>query len=702
MAERYKQLFIEKECKYTITSPVLILAKALIWDNKNSNLIGQVKYKSIDSKEITALFVTIKGYSVAGDHVLDIPFEYLDLHVSRDTEFGDQTAIFLSNPNIRSFDVLIDKVVYSDKTLWEKKQDDTITIDSQTQLTLEPKLLEQYQRQTTKNSVYIPVKVADLWICSCGAINSNQDKQCHCCHCSKDLIFASLNTDTLTIENNKLQYSLAIQKMSSASSKEEFLEAKNLFESISTYLDSKELAEQCFEKAETLRIDSIYASAVEKLNSNNIEDIQNSITEFESIIQWRDAGTKKKVAEEKVLKLTIENQKKSRTKKISIIGLTFALIAFLLIYFLVIIPSHKYNLFLEACNSSNLSEIRNALSDLPATKMQNANDKLFELGSNNILVAPKYGKDYFDLITEDRATEICHAYFLAAKEASENGDRNLAKTLFNYAGTEGAEELLSIRYDEASEYLSDGQFVSAMNEFDSLGDYQDSPQKYVESEKGIFDQAISEINNKNFDEAEKLFSEISDYEEIAYGYDTLKYHRGLEKMNMGELKEALTFFNEIADGTSFSELNNNIQSCNDGIKYLAAVEEVIGLRVDDSTKVQPAINKINKALSMPIGASKSDYTDILNKELKYLEWYGKYVGCYDCISSEDPTVMSHGGYADKYVTIVLNGDSTACHVDHDDKFLNGSTTSEKGNFVLSGSNLKMKFNGYWSTFVLDH
>ncbi len=701
MAERYKQLFVEKKNIYSFGSPVLVQARALLWDNKNSRLIGQVKYKSIAPKEITAVFVTIKGYNVAGEHVLDMPFEYLDLHIRRDSEFGDQTAISLSNPSIRSFDISIDKVVYSDKDIWEKSQDRTITIDPQARLSLDSKLLEQYQKQTSINSIYTPVDIADLWFCSCGAINQIRDEQCHYCHCSKDLVFSSLNIDTLTNENNKQQYTLATQKMASASTKEEFLEAKVLFDRISSYLDSKALANQCFEKAESLRKDNIYVSASEKMNSNIVEDVQQAIAEFDSINQWRDAEAKKKAAEEKVRKLNIENQKKAKTKKISIISVAAAIVAFLIIYFFIIVPNTKYNLFLEACNSSNLNEIKKTLTDLPSFKHSQANDRLFELGSSNILVAPKYGKDYFDLITEDRSAEICHAYFLAAEDSYKSGDRNLAKTLYSYAGAEGTNQLLAIRYDEAKEHLSDGQFVTAMDEFNALGDYSDSANKYVEAEKGIYNQAIAEIDKSNFDEAESLLSKISDYDETAHGYDTLKYHQGLKKMNSGELDEALAFFNDIADKSSFSELSDYTKSCNDGIKYLSALDEVLYMRISKKSEVQPAINKINNVLSLPTGAAK-DYSSTLNSHLKYLGWYGKYVGTWDCVSSQDSSVMAHGGYADIYATLILDKDSSKLNIDHKDNFKNGSTTSESGQYVLSGSNLKMKFNGYWSTFVLSN
>ena len=685
MAERYKQLFVEKKCIYTLESPVFIEARALLWDNKESCLIGQVKYKNIAEKAIAAMFITVTGYSVAGDHLLDMPYEYLDLNISRDTEFGSQTAISISNQSVRSFDISVDKVVFFDKTIWEKPHSENIELKPRQKLSLEPKLLEQYKNKTSQKSEFVPEETADLWFCSCGSTNRLSEQRCHECHCDKTIIFTSLNVDNLADTSNKQQYDLAKQKMSSASTESEYLDAKSIFTEISTFLDSSVLASQCAEKAEECRKENIYHEAQKKLADENIEMVRKAIEEFDSIIEWRDSKSKKTEAEEKVNHLSIKIKKKTKMQRTVAAIVAVSILAILLIHFLIIVPNNQYKRFLEACNSSDFREIKNTIAEMPSFKQRKANDKLFELGVNSIVTSSNHGKDYFDLITDDRASAIEHEYYIAAETAYNEGNRDLAKELYQLAGPEGTEQVSSIRYEEASDNLSKGEFLSAMTTFRELGDYKDSSQKYAESEYGVYNQTLDEIEKGHFDEAEQLLSKISDYQDIENGYDSLSYYRGLDKMKAGELEDAITLFGEVDNISLFPELNEKVKACSDGVSYMSAAGEVRNMSIRQSSDVQPAIQQINKVLAMPIGAAPKDYSSDLKTNLKYLDWYGKYVGTWDCTSSQDSSVMAHGGFADKYVRIVLNGDSSYCDIDGRAKLFNGKTTSDDGNYVFSGS-----------------
>lgn len=120
--------------------------------------------------------------------------------------------------------------------------------------------------------------------------------------------------------------------------------------------------------------------------------------------------------------------------------------------------------------------------------------------------------------------------------------------------------------------------------------------------------------------------------------------------------------------------------------------------VESKADAQSARERISRALTMPTGAITTNYTDDLNTELQYLDWYENYLGSWECVASQDPTVMEHGGYVDCRFTIHLNGESSYGLVVGEERFYNGSTTSDEGNYVLKGSKLMMRFNGYWSTF----
>ena len=89
-------------------------------------------------------------------------------------------------------------------------------------------------------------------------------------------------------ESLERQYDLATQSMISACSEDDYKKAAELFEDIIDYLDSKNLAEECYEKAEILRKDLILSQGRLKM-TGNIEGYYQALKMFESISGWKDA-----------------------------------------------------------------------------------------------------------------------------------------------------------------------------------------------------------------------------------------------------------------------------------------------------------------------------------------------------------------------------------------------------------------------------
>ena len=70
---------------------------------------------------------------------------------------------------------------------------------------------------------------------------------------------------------------------------------------------------------------------------------------------------------------------------------------------------------------------------------------------------PYYGQNNFELITEDRTSEIEREYFLAGDKSYENGDRDLAIELYQMAGKDGEEKIHYVNYEEAVLNPSNGK-----------------------------------------------------------------------------------------------------------------------------------------------------------------------------------------------------------------------------------------------------
>lgn len=187
MTNRYSRLFTLPSALYATGSPVVIVAGALLKDNQTGKVLGQLKLRSISPKHIKAVKVCITTMDTAA-RILGEPIEYqyLDLSVPRNTEFGQKTAISLPDAATRSFTVSVTEVVFSDNTIWQsscnahwKTLPNPVSLMAEIQ---DEELVKQYQLTYGKQCRFSPLSYEDLWFCSCGAVNHEGEASCHACH----------------------------------------------------------------------------------------------------------------------------------------------------------------------------------------------------------------------------------------------------------------------------------------------------------------------------------------------------------------------------------------------------------------------------------------------------------------------------------------------------------------------------------------
>ena len=192
---------------YTQGSPLLIAAGALLKDNQTGNILVQIKFRSLSNKEIKAVKVHIKAFDVSATEIQGVEeYQYLDLSVSRNEEFGQKTAISLPDAVTRSFSVACTSVIFLDNTIW-KAEKDAVWEPLPQQQNLENSvedLAQQYRRDTSPQSCFEPLEYRDVWLCSCGAVNKRGESRCCSCGVNRNTIFSVLNTDFLT--QNQAQF----------------------------------------------------------------------------------------------------------------------------------------------------------------------------------------------------------------------------------------------------------------------------------------------------------------------------------------------------------------------------------------------------------------------------------------------------------------------------------------------------------------
>ncbi|MBQ9131633.1 MAG: leucine-rich repeat protein, partial [Clostridia bacterium] len=187
MAERYTRVFAFNDSCYAESSPVIVQAGAILKDHKEGRLLAQMKFKNVSPypSNIKALSVRITQYDVS-DNELGAPvdFQYLDISIPREGEFGAKTPVVLTEINTRKISVTITGAVYEDGHVDQKISSAYVTVKPQK--TLEEALgnfglAEQFRRQFGRESRYTYEENKYLWLCPCGATNHKNEPECHRC-----------------------------------------------------------------------------------------------------------------------------------------------------------------------------------------------------------------------------------------------------------------------------------------------------------------------------------------------------------------------------------------------------------------------------------------------------------------------------------------------------------------------------------------
>lgn len=191
MSERYSKLFALPENLYGTGSPVVIVAGALLKDKQIGGILGQLKIKNIQDKDIKAVTVSILALDVTNNRLGEkISFQYLDLNVQRDRSFGSKTPIALPDTRTRMFTVAVTEVVFFDGTVWKSQEESWEPLEKPTPLEncQDAELMKQFRLTYGQDCQNFPKSTKDLWYCSCGSINQATEPTCHQCGLTLDIL----------------------------------------------------------------------------------------------------------------------------------------------------------------------------------------------------------------------------------------------------------------------------------------------------------------------------------------------------------------------------------------------------------------------------------------------------------------------------------------------------------------------------------
>ena len=182
MSERFTRLFSLPSDLYAEGSPVVISAGALLKDNQTGKVLAQLKLQNIGPKHIKAVKVRISPLDTVNKPLGEEKvFEYLDLDVGRDEQFGQKSPLYLPDERARAFEASVEEVDFADNSIWTCSGTPWESLAPAVVFSSDPDLSKQYMLRFGEDAKYKISEQKGLWTCACGKLNSSDEEVCHSC-----------------------------------------------------------------------------------------------------------------------------------------------------------------------------------------------------------------------------------------------------------------------------------------------------------------------------------------------------------------------------------------------------------------------------------------------------------------------------------------------------------------------------------------
>jgi hypothetical protein len=185
MSDRYKKLYDLEHRLYASGAPVLIESGALLLDQNADNLLCQLCIRNIQSRPLKSLRAVVQMLDAEGAPLgKPVDHRYLALDLRREESLGREEAIVLPSRDARSFRVRLSQVTYADGEIWT--DEDLSWEEVEEPLSLEEylggeELADAFRRRYGNDCRYAVLQAKELWFCTCGAANPQEENRCHAC-----------------------------------------------------------------------------------------------------------------------------------------------------------------------------------------------------------------------------------------------------------------------------------------------------------------------------------------------------------------------------------------------------------------------------------------------------------------------------------------------------------------------------------------
>lgn len=247
--EKYSRVFHFDDPLYLKSSPLVILAGAILKNNETDEVIAQLKLKNISNNKIKAVEVLLTLYDPAGEvQEKKVSYDFLDLNIYRNGDFGSKEAIPLPYKNTRSFDIVVKKVIFDNDETWTNNKN-YYKLSKQKELNtiLDSTEIDFFKKKFGDKSEFVPFVEKDVWYCCCGNINTIDEKKCYYCGIEKSAI-SNIDYDLLKKES---LYDLSLYYLETDNIRL-IEEAEKSFKSLKEFKDSNKKQKECSAKIKEL------------------------------------------------------------------------------------------------------------------------------------------------------------------------------------------------------------------------------------------------------------------------------------------------------------------------------------------------------------------------------------------------------------------------------------------------------------------
>lgn len=655
MSDRFTKIFDLPSNLYCESAPVIIRAGALHIDNLSGKVAAQLKMQSISPKAIKTVTVSIFPIDGSGNKI-DPPtvFQYLDLRVDRDQEFGQKKIIYLPNKNTRSFGVRVIEVIFSDNSIWSSADGEWAPIQTQEKIFgafSDFELTKQFQNRYGSSAEFFPSQQIDLVLCTCGAVSRNGESLCHKCGNNLEYI---LSYDRESLERDK-EARLAEEKAKAeaeeaarlAEAEKKALEKQEKLKKVKAVLKKVTLAVVCAAVL-ALAVYGIGWHAIPAIRYNSADkalsekDFDKAYNTFAALGDYKDSSTR-------------------ATETL-----------------------YGKGLFLK--ENEAFSDAAIEFEKIPdyldsAEQAVFCKNKANYLDAKSLLETKEYEKAaaaFADLENfEDSAELAVEANYLFAKELFAEGNYSKALELLKGLAKENykdsADLLQEVTYQYAIVSFEKNNFEDAYNSFISIPEYKDVPDRITES---TYQYALLLEDSEQWEKAKKLFNSLDDYNDSAAKWKFCNYQYALQMMHEKQYQKAVVAFQELEkyedSETLLLEARYNYVLANKNIYSYTTYQYLTDLK-----------------------AKRYKDTEDIYKEL-----YSWKVTIIAINTSENSTanMSSISRYNELFVHFIVSGGAPgdSFNLKARGKFPNGSTTSSTSEYKWYNGD-----SGYWSFYYTE-